>query len=165
MTDTPTGPLTLAHIEAHQDAKGARKYPTPLADAGLSVGALLLHGLEEAVDLRRYLMLAGVWTLGDEDWHADLVDRLLPIADHPAPLPPDVPTVEAVREYGEWWQYAHRVVEKGRRRGYGSAQKQTSHSAAHARNKSRTLRQGDYRIHKGRRRKRRRFLRLHPQCL
>ena len=108
MTNRP--PLTLAHIEAHQDAKGARKYPTPLADAGLSVGALLLHALEESVDLRRYLMLAGVWTLGDEDWHADLVDRLLPIADHPAPLPPDVPTVEAVREFGRHWQFGPDVV-------------------------------------------------------
>ena len=108
MTDRP--PLTLADIEAHQDLKGARKYPQPLADAGLSVGALALHALEEAVDLRRYLMLAGVWTLGDEDWHADLVDRLLPIADHPKPLPPDVPTVEAVASGFVWWQFGEDVV-------------------------------------------------------
>ena len=109
MTDQP--PLTLAHIEAHQDLKGARKYPQPLADAGLSVGALALHGLEELVDLRRYLMLAGVWTFGDEDWHADLVDRLLPIADHPKPLPPDVPTLHTVYgPHGHHWQLGDRVV-------------------------------------------------------
>jgi len=109
MTNRP--PLTIAHIEAHQDLKGARKYPTTLAGAGLSVGELARHALEEAVDLRRYLMLAGVWTLGDEDWFEHLTFRLLPIADHPAPLPPDVPTVEAVAIYGNWWQFGDVVVE------------------------------------------------------
>ena len=115
MTDRP--PLTIAHIEAHQDLKGARKYPQPLADAGLSVGALALHGLEESVDQRRYLMLAGVWTLGDEDWHADLVDRLLPIADHPKPLPPDVPTVPACHAHGWWWQLGSSAVILSEHRG------------------------------------------------
>ena len=52
-------------------------------------------------------------------------------------------------------------LEKGRRRGYGSAQKQASHSAARAGTGSSARRLSG---HKGRRRKRRRFLRLHPQC-
>ena len=109
MTDRPR--LTIAEIERHQDEKGARKYPTPLADAGLSVGALLLHGVEESVDRRRYFMLAGIWTSADEEQHADIIARALPFADHPKPLPPDVPTVEAVATYGEWWQFGDVVVE------------------------------------------------------
>ena len=95
MTDTPTShkPLTIADIKRHQDLKGARKYPAPLAYAGLSRGRLALHALEERVDLENYLRTAGLWTEADEDYLDDLSDRLLPIANHPKPLPPDVPTV------------------------------------------------------------------------
>ena len=113
MTDTPTArpPLTTADIEAHQDAKGSRKYPTRLEDAGLSVGALALHALEESVDRRRYLRAAGLWTAVDVVQFAFDEARLLPIADHPKPLPPDVPTAEAVAAYGPWWQLGEDVVQ------------------------------------------------------
>ena len=102
--------LFRSDIEAHQDAKGFRKYPARLEDAGLSVGALALHALEESVDRRRYLRAAGLWTAVDVVQFAFDEARLLPVADHPKPLPPDVPTVEAVREFGKYWQLGNRVV-------------------------------------------------------
>ncbi len=110
MTDTPTGPLTLQHIRDRQAAKGLRKYGVSLKGAGLPVSALALHALEELIDLLAYLHTAGLLDLDDSVCLLSIADRLLLLADHPKPLPPDVPTVEAVREHGHYWQFGEDVV-------------------------------------------------------
>ena len=109
MTDRPR--LTIDGIAAHQAAKGLRKYGISLEDAGLPVSALALHALEELIDLTCYLAYAGLLTRKDAAYLEGVAFRLLPLADHPKPLPPDVPTVEAVEEFGEWWQFGDVVVE------------------------------------------------------
>lgn len=111
MTDRPQ--LTLQTIRDRQRAVGLRKYGIALEDAGLSRGRLALHALEERVDLESYLHTAGLWTEADKDYLDALSDRLLPLADHPKPLPPDVPTPEAVATYGNWWQLGTEVVHVG----------------------------------------------------
>lgn len=112
MTDRPR--LTVQTIRDRQAAKGLRKCGVSLKDANLPVGALALHALEECVDLINYL------TDKPEEMGAPVLcvrvleacaESLAAIADHPKPLPPDVPTVEAVREFGVWWQFGDVVVE------------------------------------------------------
>jgi hypothetical protein len=113
MTDTPTGhkPLTLAAIAHHQFAKGKRKYGTTLAEAALPVSALALHALEELVDLAAYLDAMPGGAVGFLPTYDALALPLLAIADHPKPLPPDVPTAAAIAEHGAYWQLNGRVVE------------------------------------------------------
>ena len=102
MTDRP--PLTLQTIRDRQRAVGLREYGIALEDAGLSRGRLGLHALEECVDLLAYLHTAKLLDLDDSVCLLSIAERLLPIADHPKPLPPDVPTVEAVNAGHRWWQ-------------------------------------------------------------
>lgn len=112
MTDRP--PLTLQTIRDRQAAKGLRKYGVSLKDAGLPVGALALHALEECVDLLAYLHTAKLLDLDDSVCLLSIAERLLPLADHPAPLPPlppDVPTAVAVSEHDPLWQLGRSVVE------------------------------------------------------
>lgn len=115
MTDTPTvrPPLTVQHIRDRQAAKGLRKCGVSLKDANLPPSALALHALEEFVDAMNYLT-----DKPDEMGAAALVvplletcaESLAAFADHPKPLPPDVPTAEAVAAYGPWWQLGEDVV-------------------------------------------------------
>lgn len=108
MTDRP--PLTLQTIRDRQRAVGLREYGIALEDAGLSRGRLGLHALEECVDLLAYLHTAKLLDLDDSVCLLSIAERLLPIADHPKLLPPDVPTVEAVAEFGRYWQFGKDVV-------------------------------------------------------
>jgi len=108
MTDRP--PLTLQTIRDRQRAVGLREYGIALEDAGLSRGRLGLHALEECVDLLAYLHTAKLLDLDDSVCLLSIAERLLPIADHPKPLPPDVPTVEAVAEFGKYWQLGRGIV-------------------------------------------------------
>ena len=117
MTDTPTGPLTLQHIRDRQAAKGLRKYGVALKDANLPKSALALHALEEAVDLLAYLHTAGLLDLDNSVCLLSIAERLLPLADHPKPLPPDVPTVPACHAHGWWWQLGSSAVILSEHRG------------------------------------------------
>jgi hypothetical protein len=111
MTDRSA--LTVQHIRDRQAAKGLRKCGVSLKDANLPPSALALHALEEFVDAMNYLT-----DKPDEMGAAALVvplletcaESLAAFADHPKPLPPDVPTAEAVAAYGPWWQLGDEVV-------------------------------------------------------